>query len=259
MLKKRYKFNLFAFFSFFKERIKLKLKKASFYPTNERMSCVTFQLKPVRSLDSLRPAWSGRLRHGPLPFSPNSTEIPPKPKFNPEPPQEISSNQYDLETSKKITPNVKLKQNSQISNNSNSKLVDTSPLIHISPNIKKNEETIREIINPSNPFVNSEMLNSKLNGKEFSSDDKERKVTDKLLTDPFDDDSVKSNLQDPFDTSRVLIPMNPVFHSTNNEKSINSHPSQPLNTELCSSHAKVNITTHFSFCFAKMSLSFLLY
>lgn len=28
---------------------------------------ITFQLKPVRSLDSLRPAWSGRLRHGPPP------------------------------------------------------------------------------------------------------------------------------------------------------------------------------------------------
>ena len=26
-----------------------------------------FQLKPVRSLDSLRPAWSGHLRHGPPP------------------------------------------------------------------------------------------------------------------------------------------------------------------------------------------------
>lgn len=38
--------------------------------------CINFQLKPVRSLDSLRSAWSGRLRHGPLPSTTStSTEI----------------------------------------------------------------------------------------------------------------------------------------------------------------------------------------
>ncbi|XP_043480870.1 DENN domain-containing protein 1B isoform X1 [Leptopilina heterotoma] len=196
-------------------------------------------LKPVRSLDSLRPAWSGRLRHGPLPISQNSFEIPPKPKFNPEPPQEILSNQlFNLE-SKKIPTNVKLKESIQNSSDfTNSKLADISPLIEISSNSKKNTETTtHEIINPSNPFANSEILKIKTNGQNLEIDVKE-KITDKLLEDPFDDDSIKSNLQDPFDTSRVMIPMNPVLHSMTNQNSINSHPSQPLNTEFCSSHAK---------------------
>ena len=36
-------------------------------PLASCFTCIIFQLKPVRSLDSLRPAWSGRLRHGPPP------------------------------------------------------------------------------------------------------------------------------------------------------------------------------------------------
>lgn len=37
------------------------------------VTCINFQLKPVRSLDSLRSAWSGRLRHGPLPSTTSTT------------------------------------------------------------------------------------------------------------------------------------------------------------------------------------------
>lgn len=224
---------------------------------SERMSCVTFQLKPVRSLDSLRPAWSGRLRHGPLPISQNNSfGIPPKPKFNPEPPQELLSSQlYDLEMKKNTAPNVKLKENSKDSL-INSKLDDKTSLINISSNVKKNKEITNEIINPSNPFVNSNILKAKINGQHnfeiIDNDDNNEKINDQLVENLFDDDSIKNNLQqDPFDTSRVLIPMNPVLHSMNNQKSINSHTSQPLNTEFCSSHAKVKITTHFFFCFVK--------
>lgn len=219
------------------------------------MSCVTFQLKPVRSLDSLRPAWSGRLRHGPLPYSlsQNSTDIPPKPKSMPDPPRELLSNQVSDLYSNKFPQNSESNSSLQRKKDFlNSQLVDTSPLINISPDAPKNAETHHEYINPSNPFANKQVLKSKINGEVFGSE-KEGKVSDKLLCkDPFEADSlVKSSLQDPFDTSRVLIPMNPTFHSMNHQPSINSHPSPPLNTELCSSHAKVNTITHFFVLFCE--------
>lgn len=219
------------------------------------MSCVTFQLKPVRSLDSLRPAWSGRLRHGPLPysFSSNSTDIPPKPNSIPDPPRELLSNQgcdlYSNKLPQHSESNLNLQRKKDFLN---SQLMDTAPLINISSDALKNVEAHHEYINPSNPFADRQVLKPKINGKVFESGG-DGKVSDKLLCkDPFEADSlVKSNLQDPFDTSRVLIPMNPTFNSMNHQPSINSHPSPPLNTELCSSHAKVNTITHFFLLFCE--------
>ena len=239
--------------------------RSKFYPISERMSCVTFQLKPVRSLDSLRSAWSGRLRHGPLPysFSQNSTDIPPKPKSLPDPPRELLSNQvFDL-YSNKFPQNSESNSNLQSKKDYlNSQLVDTTPLINISPVKPKNRN---EYINPSNPFANRQVLKSEINGGVVRTE-KDGKVSGTLLfKDPFEVDSlIKTSLQDPFDTSRVLIPMNPTFHSMNHQLSINSHPSPPLNTELHSSHAKVNTITHFfsvlqNFCFCRfLSQSYLL-
>ena len=202
-------------------------------------------MKPVRSLDSLRPAWSGRLRHGPLPYSlaQNPSDIPPKPKSMPNPPPEVLSNQFsDLYSNKTCS-------NSQSSKGFlYSQLVDTTPLINNPSDVSKNIQTLHEYINPSNPFANNQILKSQVNGLVT---DKEGEIKDKLMCskDPFEaDSSVKSSLQDPFDTSRVLIPLNPTFHSINHKPSINFYPSPTLNTELCSSHAKVNINTNFLFC-----------
>lgn len=207
--------------------------------------CITFQLKPVRSLDSLRPAWSGRLRHGPPP-NPSSTQNPspyehyqlPKhstpiavtskdPYPSPPAPRTASVDAAQLNDQKSTSSNsLEMK-----SSNSSKLRKDKAPLIGLSsvrpnsaPSETKSSDVSHEFVNPTNPFVSHgnfefESVDGSLKVKTDSVVDGSKEVepsVNKLRTeDPFELYSNPStlneiysnqSLSDPFDTSQVLNP-----------------------------------------------------
>ncbi|XP_063977019.1 DENN domain-containing protein 1B isoform X1 [Diachasmimorpha longicaudata] len=162
-------------------------------------------LKPVRSLDSLRPAWSGRLRHGSPSSIPTSdaTQSPKHPLNCLIPPcQTIPS-----KLAKKTTE---------------------SPIKHSKSHdkpIKAESPVVNEYINPitiTNPFVNGVTTPSNpFRGDIFQVDD-ESKVTN-----------------DPFDTSQVhLPPLLPKVSIEAPNVSTSGNTPLTLKSDLCSTKIK---------------------
>lgn len=228
-----------------------------------------FQLKPVRSLDSLRPAWSGHLRHGPPP----STVITN--------PREASSAKSVFSSSFRPLPVNNSFSQSKVNNSATAngivKEVDkTSLLLTLPTSHNQNAEPdrfLRELHvhnGLTKPIVNSSSCNHEnenvkseekfsLYSQKFSSQDifAHTDSTPTSTWEPFDRPFKTSNFlnevneDDPFDTSKVFtptyLPTAPLFNSTIPTVPVQFHHPllHPFNTTSCSAHAKVIIIIHY--------------
>lgn len=247
-----------------------------------------FQLKPVRSLDSLRPAWSGHLRHGP-------------------PPSTVITNPREVPSKKPVTSSCSSSRSFLSDNSTNrSKAFAFNSLVANSNTIKDIKEVHKTSLLPiplasynrgieSNHFLNELHIRSDLikplvdvsscdPGKENTKFEEEFSLKNKEFnsanifpntdsipntwnSEPFDKSSKTSNFlhevneDDPFDTSRVFMPTflhtAPLFKSTIPSMSAQFHPlPHPFNTTSCSAHAKVNIIIHYFLCLQNISVLF---
>lgn len=228
-----------------------------------------FQLKPVRSLDSLRPAWSGHIRHGPPP----STII-----TNPTVTSSIKTTSCSSYSTVVITSvdqsnsllNINDISNSQI--NENNKMFSFNTLVS-KPNKSKEESEESSLLSVSQKCIDniqSNNFSSEILKNEFTKYDASlysRKInmnqcknnferstknstfyTDNIFPNYNSDFYLKEN--DPFDTSKVFMPsyLQPVFQTTNASLSVNCHvPSHAYNNTSCSTYSKVNIIIHYLF------------
>lgn len=225
-----------------------------------------FQLKPVRSLDSLRPAWSGHLRHGPPP----STVITN--------PRNVSSTKQILFSSSHLLPSNNLVNywkpftSNSITTESNSTVeIEPSSVSPVSYNQSAQPNRLLRELHVHNDLMKpvislSSCVHDKENEKSeerFSSNDRKFSPTD-IFThpilntcEPFDRPFKTSNFlhevneDDPFDTSRVFMPtyLQQAALPFNLKSTISStpaqfHPSHPFDTS-CSAQAKVNIIVHY--------------
>ncbi|XP_043252607.1 DENN domain-containing protein 1A isoform X1 [Colletes gigas] len=220
-------------------------------------------LKPVRSLDSLRPAWSGHLRHGP-------------------PPSTVTANPIDISSAKTSSHPVphssvtsSVDQSSILSNANDTLSNDTltgnsrsCPFDSPTPKTNKSEEKTDASFSPvftktaansqSSNFLHEVRVNEFIkrnynasfcpqtsDGKRYQNDSENYSKRVKFYTDDaftnhvpdagdrsFDaclkdidsDSHPKEN--DPFDTSKVFMPsyLQPsIFHATNASLSVNCH------------------------------------
>lgn len=242
-----------------------------------------FQLKPVRSLDSLRPAWSGHIRHGPPP----STII-----TNPTVTSSIKTTPCSSYSTVFITSvdqsnsllNINDISSSQI--NENNKMFSFNTLVS-KPNKSKEESEESSLLSVSQKCIDniqSNNFSSEILKTEFTKCDASlysRKInmnqcknnferstknstfyTDNIFPNYNSDFYLKEN--DPFDTSKVFMPsyLQPVFQTTNASLSVNCHvPSHAYNNTSCSTYSKVNIIIHYLFyvsifAFSRSSQSF---
>ncbi|XP_076244201.1 uncharacterized protein LOC143185248 isoform X4 [Calliopsis andreniformis] len=229
-------------------------------------------LKPVRSLDSLRPAWSGHLRHGPppsavitnpietsstkpLPCVPHSTLISSLDQSN------IILNVNDtLDTNSQTNVSETFSFDSVTSQSSKAEEADKSLLLTISQKDTSNTQSSNFLheIRPSdfNTFSSLQKMNSKRLKSEYERCSKNVKFsTDDILTNNDSDTSNNSfttclkhvnsdspsKESDPFDTSNVFIPpyMQPSVFQPTNALSLNSHvPPHTFNRTPYSAHSK---------------------
>lgn len=232
-----------------------------------------FQLKPVRSLDSLRPAWSGHLRHGPPP----STVITNPRKVSSTKQILFSSSSYPLPPSSSLNQSKPFTSNSATAKPNSTVENETSPPTVSHNQTQPNQFLIRELHNDfMKPIVNlSSCTREKGNAKseERSSNDQKFNPRDILTRadpiqstwdgEPFDRPFKTSNFlhevneDDPFDTSRVFTPTYlqqaaPLFQSAIPSTPAQSHPlSHPFDTTSRSAQAKVNIIVHYLFISVK--------
>lgn len=235
-----------------------------------------FQLKPVRSLDSLRPAWSGQLRHGP-------------------PPSIVIANPYEVPSARPVLTTSLTSSSSSSSSfhhPASDKSVDRSrTLISNSLAAKSNSRAAREADKSSSllPSVSHASCNRSAEPNRFlhelharndamksyrgnvqsqekcSPNDRAFNFKDIFastdsIANEWDaaelhvDRSYKTsnflheaNEDDPFDTSKVFTPTYlqtaPLYKSTVPSMPVQFHPlPHPYtNTTPCSAHAKVNI------------------
>jgi len=230
-----------------------------------------FQLKPVRSLDNLRPAWSGHLRHGPPPSTiitnPHQVSLTKQLFFSshPLPPNNLvnqlepcisnstttkSNNTVEIETSSVLPAlhNQSAQSNQflcelHVHNNFMKTVVNLSSIIHEKENAKSEEKfsSNDRKFNSKNIFTNTNSIPNTWESKSF---DKSFKTSNFFC---------EVNEDDPFDTSRVeyfmptyLQQTAPFFKSTIPPTSVKFYPlSHPFNTTSYSAQAKVNIIIHY--------------
>lgn len=253
------------------------------YEESKHLSCINFQLKPVRSLDSLRPAWSGHLRHGPPPSivitnpcevsstKPILSTFRPLPSDNPI----KRSNTSDISAPAKTFPfnSLTTKSNKPIKEVDKTSLLAASSMSHnqtAEPNQFLHEihvhNGLMETVANSQSYIR-EKENAKseekvlLRDEKFNSKDiltNTNSTTGVWDSEPFDKTFKTSNFlhevneNDPFDTSKVFMPtylQTPLFKSTIPSIPVQFHHPlpHPFNTTSCSAHAKVNIIVHYIF------------
>lgn len=234
-----------------------------------------FQLKPVRSLDSLRPAWSGHLRHGPLP----STVITNPRKISSTKQMFFSSSSHPLPPNNSINQSKRFTSNSVTTKSNSTVEIDEmspSPVLPVSHNQNAQPNLLLHELHVHNDFTNPVVnLPSRIHKNEdtksverfFPNDTKVNSKNSFRNADsipntctygePFDRPFKTSNFlhevneDDPFDTSRVFMPTYlqraaPLFKSTILPTPVQFHPlSHPFNTTSCSAQAKVNIIVHY--------------
>lgn len=240
-----------------------------------------FQLKPVRSLDNLRPAWSGHLRHSPSPSTviTNPCETLKKPILTSSPyplPSDTSFNQSKMFTSNllasKTNRTVKEVDKASLlpmSSTSYNQNTESSQFLHelnIHNNlIKPVDLCVHEKENPKTEE------NFSSNNRNFNCKDNFTNVnsipntwTSESSDRPFKTSNFlhEVNEDDPFDTSKVLMPIYlqtaPLFKSKIPSMPAPFHPlSHPFNTTSCSAHVKVNITSSIIFyIYRQVSINF---
>lgn len=224
-------------------------------------------MKPVRSLDNLRPAWSGHLQHSPShstiitnPFE-NSSKKPISPPYPL--PSDTLFNQSKVFTSNLLTSNT----------NRTVEEVNKTPLLSMSSasynqNTESNQflhelnihnDVIRPVADLSLHVHEKQNLkaenNFSSNNRKFNCDifTNVNSISNTLDNESFDRPYQTSNFlhevseDDPFDTSKVLLPIYlqtaPLFKSRIPSIPAPFYPlSHPFNTTSCSAHVKVNIT-----------------
>lgn len=200
------------------------------------LSCIIFQLKPVRSLDSLRPAWSGRLRHGPLPKSnPYEPYELPKSKFDPNRPSADSNKKTD---NKRALSEPEAASHFMKEQSKDEHLPTRFKSLSI-PNQK--EKSL--VFDQSKNFVSTHQ----------SGENSKNKLKNEDPFELYTNSNPAETPRDPFDTSRALNPfgiVNPLYQSFNP-----LNLSSSLNTDdSCSAPAKVNVLSHvFIFFFQKLN------
>ncbi|XP_076670466.1 uncharacterized protein LOC143369894 isoform X2 [Andrena cerasifolii] len=222
-------------------------------------------LKPVRSLDSLRPAWSGHLRHGPPPSTVTDpiettsakslSNVPSSTLINP-----VARSNVLLDTDGTPVANAQVgvsKTTALDSLASQSQATDNASSLFVSQRNTGDTQSNELIKYNYNASLHSQKVDSK-QSKSYSERCSKniRFYTDDILTncEPETGDSsfdtplkhldanarVKEN--DPFDTSKVFTPsylQSSVFQSTNASVSVNSHvPSHAFSSTSCSAHSK---------------------
>ncbi|XP_006566784.1 DENN domain-containing protein 1A isoform X2 [Apis mellifera] len=218
-------------------------------------------LKPVRSLDSLRPAWSGHIRHGPPPSTiitnPTVSSI-----------KTTSCSSYSTVVITSVDQSNSLLNINDISNsqiNENNKMFSFNTLVS-KPNKSKEESEESSLLSVSQKCIDniqSNNFSSEILKTEFTKYDASlysRKInmnqcknnferstknstfyTDNIFPNYNSDFYLKEN--DPFDTSKVFMPsyLQPVFQTTNASLSVNCHvPSHAYNNTSCSTYSKVS-------------------
>ncbi|XP_025271150.1 DENN domain-containing protein 1A isoform X1 [Camponotus floridanus] len=230
-----------------------------------KIPAVDRTLKPVRSLDNLRPAWSGHLRHSPSPSTviTNPCEISSKKSI-------LTSSPYPLPSDTSFNQSKMFSSNLLASKtNRTVKEVDKTSLLPASASYNQNTEPNRFLheLNIHNnlmkPVVDLSLcVHEKENPKteeNFSSNNKNvnckdnftnaNSISNTWTSESFDRPFKTSNFlhevneDDPFDTSKVLMPIYlqtaPLFKSKISSMPAPFHPlSHPFNTTSCSAHVK---------------------
>ncbi|XP_043503007.1 DENN domain-containing protein 1A isoform X3 [Polistes fuscatus] len=235
-------------------------------------------LKPVRSLDSLRSAWSGHSRHGPLPRTivRNTHEISP-PKITSSCIQSTSTMNDTIDQCNSSMEALQINMNKPFNNDtlfdkSNKITSETdseachmhsSSSVHglsAQSNFLRDLHTCNEWITPAinvphylQNDIKQQKSQSKVHSQNLTKIDYKSIFTNidsvlKKQNDNISDNcilttnSFQETEDDPFDTSKVFIPsylQKPLFHSTNPSLSTNSDiPIHPVSTTSCSAQAK---------------------
>ncbi|XP_043529242.1 DENN domain-containing protein 1A isoform X2 [Frieseomelitta varia] len=217
-------------------------------------------LKPVRSLDSLRPAWSGHIRHGPPPSTivTNQTVTPSVETTSCTP---HSTTLINSVTQSSITPNTNDTSSSQISANNrtfpfdaldskqpNKTGEDRSSLLPISQRSNDNVQSsnfLHEIQTAEFTKYNASSYSQKAGVKQCTSDIENSARSTTFYSDdtfPSHDSDLYPKENDPFDTSKVFMPpylQPPIFQPTNASLSVNCHvPSHVYNSTSCPAYSK---------------------
>ncbi|XP_048265987.1 DENN domain-containing protein 1A isoform X3 [Bombus terrestris] len=218
-------------------------------------------LKPVRSLDSLRPAWSGHIRHGPPPSTivTNQTVTPSTKTTSCTPHSTTLISPVDQSN---ILLNTNDMSNSQINANNS-----TFPFDAMGSKLNKTrEETDKSLLLPAlqrcNDNVQTSNISYKIHTTEFmkyntslysrkadmeqcKNDFENSTKNSTFYTDnifPNHDSDLYPKENDPFDTSKVFMPSYlhpPIFQATNASLSVNCHvPSHAYNSTSCSAYSK---------------------
>lgn len=232
-----------------------------------------FQLKPVRSLDSLRPAWSGHLRHG----SPPSTVIINPRKVSSTKQMLFSSSSHPLPPNNSVNQSKPFTSNSIITKSNSTVEIETlsSPVSSVSHNqsgqpnrylreLHVHNDLMKPVVNLSSCTHKEENAKSE---EKFSSNNRKYNPKDIFtcadsIPNTWDDERFDKpfktsnflhevNEDDPFDTSKIFTPTyfqqtSPLFKSIIPSTSTQFHPLlHPFDTTSCSAHAKVNIVIHY--------------
>ncbi|XP_066593705.1 DENN domain-containing protein 1B isoform X2 [Prorops nasuta] len=202
-------------------------------------------LKPVRSLDSLRSAWSGRSRHGPLPNTApvhlynktHKTLSSPSTSYS-----NSSTESYLLNTlfdDKGLTVN----QFSPFTCNINQTRasVDNQLLNLDEPNSSMEHKKFNDLVNSTHQFKAIDSCNIiKATISNPSSNDISKDILDSNIEVIYS--MCNLHLDDPFDTSKVFQPcylQKPMLQSTNLPLNVKARtPMHPLNATFCSAQLK---------------------
>ncbi|XP_072766246.1 DENN domain-containing protein 1A isoform X1 [Anoplolepis gracilipes] len=219
-------------------------------------------LKPVRSLDNLRPAWSGHLRHSPSPSTivTNSYEVSSKKPIlisSPCPlPSDTLFNQSKMLTSNLLTSNRIVKEVDKtsllsMSSTSYNQNIDSNRFLHelnIHNNLIKPVADLSLCVHEKeNPKTedNFSSNNRKFICKDiFANSNLVSHTNSELLDKPYKTSNFfhKVNEDDPFDTSKVLMPIYvqtaPLFKSRIPSMPAPFHPLSQFNSTSCSAHIK---------------------
>ncbi|XP_076757769.1 uncharacterized protein LOC143427484 isoform X1 [Xylocopa sonorina] len=210
-------------------------------------------LKPVRSLDSLRPAWTGHIRHGPSPST-----VVANPTVTSSPSKTISTNVFTTTLNSSDQPNTLLNPNdttnSQISTNNkpfpfnslalkSTKTVEETDKASLLPVLEKCIDSaqfsnfLHEIHTNKFTKYNSSLYSQSVDTKQCSnlsegSTKNSTFYTDSIFSNYDSNSELKEN--DPFDTSKVFMPSylkRPIFQATNASLPVNCHvPSHAYNS-----------------------------
>ncbi|KAG8042296.1 hypothetical protein G9C98_004930 [Cotesia typhae] len=178
-------------------------------------------LKPVRSLDSLRSAWTGRLRHGSPPSVPSNETLPNK-------------NFQSVSLSLKSPSNIvsKVERNKDSYDNQIKKFNNQNPTIFFTKQNPSQTVTTGSIDKKNNDLI-------KLTNPFINFDEKLSQSKRLDLDNPFANGMIGKEYDDPFDTSQIHTLLNSSFSDPNTHNPLKKNYSLSTNELFsCSAHLK---------------------